>query len=125
LLRVAWRAPWPNTDERVIGLVERILEQLGHGPFLYRYPATTDDGLPPGEGAFLPCSFWAVQALAAMGRWDEAHARMEPLCAFGRPLGLLPEEADPNVGDYLGNLPQALSHLSLINAARVLANGPR
>ena len=124
LVQVAWRNPWPG-DRRVVDLtIDRMIGRLGHGPFLYRYPVGTDDGFPPGEGAFLACSFWTVEALAQQGRWDEAHERMEALCAFSRPLGLLPEQADPVSGDFLGNLPQAFSHLTLIQAALALARGP-
>jgi GH15 family glucan-1,4-alpha-glucosidase len=125
LLAVAWKGPWPASERTVVKTVERVLAQLSDGPFVYRYPAAADDGLPAGEGAFVPCSFWAVRALAALGRWDEAHSRMEQLVAFAGPLGLLPEEADPLSGDFLGNLPQAWSHLSLVNAALALTAGPR
>ena len=125
LLRVAWQGPWPADHPSVVTTVDRILDQLSTGAFVHRYAPQVDDGLPPGEGAFLACSFWAVRALAVLGRWEEAHERMEALCGFSRPLGLLPEEADPLTGDFLGNLPQALSHLSLIQAALALERGPR
>lgn len=125
LLRLAWRGPWPPDHRNVVGTVDRVLRQLSSGPHVYRYPSSTEDGLPPGEGASVACGFWAVRALAAVGRWDEAHERMEALVGFAGPLGLLPEQADPLTGDFLGNLPQALSHLSLIQAARALAAGPR
>jgi GH15 family glucan-1,4-alpha-glucosidase len=124
LVQLAWRNPWPG-DDRVVDLtLDRTLEALGEGPFLYRYPVGTQDGFPSGEGAFLACSFWAVEALARRGRWDEAHERMEALCGFSQPLGLLPEQADPQTGEFLGNLPQALSHLTLIQAALALEEGP-
>jgi GH15 family glucan-1,4-alpha-glucosidase len=125
LLRVAWQGPWPADHPSVVNTVDRVLDQLSSGPFVHRYAPQVDDGLPPGEGAFLACSFWAVRALAALGRWDEAHERMEALCGFGRPLGLLPEEADPQTLEFLGNMPQALSHLSLIHAALALERIPR
>ena len=70
-------------------------------------------------------SFWAVEALAAMGRWDDAHARMDELCGLAPALGLLAEEVDPATRSLLGNYPQTLTHLSLITAALALANGPR
>ena len=105
--------------------VDRVVDSLGTGPFVHRYGADFPDGLPPGEGAFVACSFWAVEALARLGRWDEAHDRMEVLCAFAGPLGLLPEQVDPPTGEGLGNLPQALSHLALVRAALALAEGPR
>ena len=124
LVQVAWRNPWPG-DDRVVDLtIDRMIRDLGTGPFLHRYPVGTNDGFPAGEGAFLACSFWTVEALAQRGRWEEAHERMEALCAFSRPLGLLPEQADPVTGEFLGNLPQAFSHLTLIQAALALERGP-
>lgn len=125
ILRMAWSGPWP-ADHRVVTLaVDRILRNLSAGAHVYRYPADYGDGLPGREGAFTPCSFWAVRALAALGRWEEAHTRMETLCAVGRPLGLLSEQVDPTSGRMLGNLPQALSHLALVQAALSLEAGPR
>ena len=124
LVQVAWRNPWPGDPRVVDGTIDRMIDRLGEGPFLRRYPVGTHDGFPAGEGAFLACSFWTVEALAHQGRWEEAHERMEALCAFSRPLGLLPEQADPHTGEFLGNLPQALSHLTLIQAALALARGP-
>ena len=123
LVQLAWRNPWPGDRRVVEQTVERTLAELGVGPFVRRYSGL-DDGLPPGEGTFLACSFWAVEALAQLGRWDEAHERMEALCAFSGPLQLLPEQADPATGDFLGNLPQAFSHLTFIQAALALARGP-
>ncbi len=124
LVQVAWRNPWPGNDRVVNATIDRVIDKLGDGPFIHRYSADSADGLPPGEGAFLACSFWTVEALADQGRWEEAHERMEALCAFSGPLGLLPEEADPRTGDFLGNLPQAFSHLTLIQAALALNRGP-
>ncbi|MDQ3107453.1 MAG: glycoside hydrolase family 15 protein [Actinomycetota bacterium] len=124
LVQVAWRNPWPGDDRVVDQTLDRMIRDLGEGPFLYRYPFGTNDGFPAGEGGFLACSFWTVEALAQRGRWEEAHERMEALCAFSRPLGLLPEQADPQTGDFLGNLPQAFSHLTLIQAALALGRGP-
>jgi GH15 family glucan-1,4-alpha-glucosidase len=123
LVQVAWRDPFgdPAIVHRTI---DRMIERLGVGPFLRRYDAAFDDGFAPERGGFLACSFWTVEALATVGRWDEAHERMEALCAHGRPLGLLPEEIDPSTGEFLGNLPQALSLLTLIQAALALARGP-
>ena len=124
LSQVAWRSPWPLDHRIVTKTIDRTLRHLSAGPFVYRYLPESNDGMPPGEGAFLACSFWAVEALARLGRWEEAHERMEALVAFAGPLGLLPEEADPVSGDFLGNLPQALSHLTLVQAALALADGP-
>ena len=124
LVQVAWRNPWPGDERMVDATIDRMIEELGAGPFLYRYRRELDDGFSEGEGAFLACSFWAVEALAQRGRWEEAHERMEALCAFSAPLGLMPEQADPATGEFLGNLPQAFSHLTFIQAALALARGP-
>jgi GH15 family glucan-1,4-alpha-glucosidase len=124
LLPVVWRNPWPDEPWRAARTVDRVLRRLGDGPFVHRYSADVSDGLPPGEGAFLACSFWAVEALARLGRWDEAHERMESLIAVGGPLGLLAEEVDPTSRELLGNYPQAFSHLALVQAAIALADGP-
>jgi GH15 family glucan-1,4-alpha-glucosidase len=72
------------------------------------------------EGAFLPCSFWLVQALALTGRVEEAAGLFEELLPFGRELGLFAEEADPVTGELLGNYPQALTHAALVQAALAL-----
>jgi GH15 family glucan-1,4-alpha-glucosidase len=86
------------------------------GPLLYRYQPG-QDGLPGTEGAFLPCSFWLVQALASTGRVDEAAQLFADLLELANPLGLLPEEINPKNRGYLGNYPQALTHAALIQAA--------
>ena len=125
LLSVAWRNPWPHEPWRASRTVDRVLRRLGDGPWVNRYDSSFDDGVPPGEGAFLPASFWAVTALASLERWDEAHERMERLCAVSAPLGLLPEQVDPTTGAWLGNHPQAFSHLALVRAALTLQRGPR
>ncbi len=107
-------------SERVISTVDAIRKELSAGgPLLYRYPPG-QDGLPGGEGAFLPCSFWLVQALALTGRRDEAVDLFTELLRYVNPLGLLPEEIDPTSGAYLGNYPQALSHAALVQAALAL-----
>ena len=100
-----------------IGAVRR--ELAAGGPLLYRYPPG-GDGLPGQEGAFLPCSFWLVQALAKTGRVDEAAALFEELLTLGGGLGLFAEEADPSTGTFLGNYPQALTHAALVQAALAL-----
>jgi GH15 family glucan-1,4-alpha-glucosidase len=86
------------------------------GPLLYRYPPG-QDGLPGTEGAFLPCSFWLVQALASTGQVDQAAQLLADLLELVNPLGLLPEEIDPRTCGYLGNYPQALTHAALVQAA--------
>jgi GH15 family glucan-1,4-alpha-glucosidase len=109
------------SDPRVVGTVDAIRARLAAGgPLLYRYPPGTD-GLEGGEGAFLPCSFWLVQALARTGRRDEAEALFDDLLPLGGALGLYGEEMDPASGEHLGNYPQALTHAALVQAALALA----
>ena len=90
----------------------------------YRTHDSTVDGLPPGEGAFLPCSFWLADVYVQMGRHEEASRLFERLLALRNDLGLLSEEYDPGSGRLLGNFPQAFSHLSLINTAYNLTGRP-
>jgi GH15 family glucan-1,4-alpha-glucosidase len=107
---------------RLVGTVDAIRRQLSAGgPLLYRYPPGTD-GLAGGEGAFLPCSFWLVQALARTGRRDEAEALLDELLPLGGPLGLYGEQIDPATGAHLGNYPQALTHAALVQAALSLTS---
>ncbi|MGH9055453.1 MAG: glycoside hydrolase family 15 protein, partial [Acidimicrobiales bacterium] len=98
--------------------VEAIRKELTHGPFVYRYSG--EDGLAGQEGAFLTCSFWLVEALALHGLHTEAAGLMAELVGVANDVGLFAEEVDPASGEFLGNLPQALTHLSLINAALTL-----
>ncbi|MDQ0822537.1 GH15 family glucan-1,4-alpha-glucosidase [Arthrobacter sp. V4I6] len=107
-------------SERVKGTVDVIREELSAGfPLLYRYPPGKD-GLPGVEGAFLPCSFWLVQALAHTGRHSEASELFEALLDKANQLGLYSEEIDPATGALLGNFPQALTHAALVQAALAL-----
>jgi len=100
-------------DSRLHSTVEAIERELSAGgPLLYRYSGQHDR-----EGAFLACSFWLVEALARMGRLSQAHSTMDELVALSNDVGLFAEELDPASGEMLGNFPQALTHLSLINAA--------
>ena len=106
---------------RVRDTIDAIASRLGAGgPLIYRYPPGTD-GLPGTEGAFLPCSFWLVQALAMTGRADDANELFGELCVLASPLGLYAEEMDPTTNRHLGNYPQALTHAALVQAALSLA----
>jgi GH15 family glucan-1,4-alpha-glucosidase len=110
----------PPGSPRVRGTVEAIQRELSaSGPLLYRYPPG-QDGLPGTEGAFLPCSFWLVQALANIGRQAEAAELFAELLALASPLGLYAEEMDPHSRLQLGNYPQALTHAALLQAALAL-----
>jgi GH15 family glucan-1,4-alpha-glucosidase len=110
------------TDPRMRGTVEYIQRRLTRdGGFLDRYPATPHvDGLPPGEGAFLLCTFWLADNLALQGRYAEARAIFERLLDLCNDVGLLSEQYDPGARRFLGNFPQAFSHVGLINTARNL-----
>ena len=109
----------PAADERVAGTIDAIQRTLMRDGLVLRYLTQEDgvDGLPPGEGVFLPCSFWLVDCLELLGRHDEAHALFERLVGLTNDLGLISEEYDPAAGRLLGNFPQAFTHLTLINSA--------
>ncbi len=112
-LRRVIRADHP----KMVSTTRAIAERLGAGDgLLYRYlPEESPDGLPGHEGAFLLCSFWMADNLAYQGRVDEAHELFESLCSRANHVGLLPEQIDPSDGSFLGNFPQAFSHIGLIS----------
>jgi GH15 family glucan-1,4-alpha-glucosidase len=109
----------PASDPRVRGTIEAIERGLVEHGFVLRYRTQTSgvDGLPPGEGVFLPCSFWLVDCLELLDRHEEAQALFERLASLTNDLGLISEEYDPLAGRMLGNFPQAFTHLALVNSA--------
>jgi GH15 family glucan-1,4-alpha-glucosidase len=112
----------PRTDPRIVGTIEAVRKELSHEGLLLRYhPQKSGDGLPGGEGVFLACSFWLVDALCGIGRIDEATDLFERLLELRNDVGLLSEEYDPVAGRHLGNTPQAFSLVGLINSARQLS----
>jgi len=112
----------PADDPRVTATVEAIQRELTEDGLVQRYrPERTDDGLPGGEGVFLLCSFWMVDALCLMGRRGEAEALYQRLVALRNDVGLLAEEWDPVAGRMLGNFPQAFSHTGLVESAMLLS----
>jgi GH15 family glucan-1,4-alpha-glucosidase len=116
----------PPTDGRVKGTIEAIERELVTEGFVLRYRTDAEsqvDGLPPGEGVFLPCTFWLADAYAQMGRHEDARRLFERLLALRNDVGLLPEEYDPHGRRFLGNFPQAFSHVALVNTAYNLNAG--
>jgi GH15 family glucan-1,4-alpha-glucosidase len=112
----------PPEDARVCGTIAAIERELIVEGLVMRYSTDTGvDALPAGEGAFLPCSFWLADAYALTGRRPEAEALFERLLALRNDVGLLAEEYDPRSRRMLGNFPQALTHMALVNTARLLS----
>jgi GH15 family glucan-1,4-alpha-glucosidase len=117
----------PVDDDRIAGTVAAIERELVRDGLVERYRADDEnvevDGLPPGEGTFLPCSFWLAQVYALQGRLQEAEALFERLLGLRNDLGLLSEEYDVAAGRLVGNFPQAFTHLALVDAALTLDEG--
>jgi GH15 family glucan-1,4-alpha-glucosidase len=117
VLRMARMNAVDPTSDRFGSTIDRIrIELAGGGPLLYRY-----SGQRPEEGAFVACSFWLAEALARAGRLDEAREQLDSMVALANDVGLFAEEIDPRTHDFLGNFPQGLSHLALVNAAAAIA----
>jgi GH15 family glucan-1,4-alpha-glucosidase len=118
----------PATDPRVVGTTEAIRRELLRDGFVERYRADVEnvevDGMPPGEGVFLPCSFWLAHVLALQGRHDEARELFERLLSLRNDLGLISEEYDPERKRLVGNFPQAFTHLTLVDTALTLGGSP-
>ena len=108
----------PAEDERVAETIDAIQRTLMRDDLVLRYLTHEEgvDGLPPGEGVFLPCSFWLVDCLELLGRHDEAHALFGRLLSLANDVGLIAEEYDPGAKRLLGNFPQAFTHLTLVNS---------
>jgi GH15 family glucan-1,4-alpha-glucosidase len=117
----------PPTDARVAGTVQAIERELMDDGFVLRYSTAegNPDGLPPGEGAFLPCTFWLADAYHQIGRTADARHLFERLLAIRNDVGLLSEEYDPGSGRLVGNFPQAFSHVALVNTASNLTPAVR
>ena len=115
----------PYDDPRVVGTVDAVRKELSKDGLLLRYRPEHEgvDGLPGGEGAFLACTFWLVEALQAIGRRTEAVTLFERLLSLRNDVGMMSEEYDPAAGRQLGNTPQAFTLVGLVNAARSLAGG--
>ena len=118
LLAVGLLGFLPHDDPRVVGTVAAVEKYLLQDGLVLRYRTQqTKDGLPPGEGAFLACSFWLVDNWVLQGRMDDAEKMYRHLLSLRNDLGLLSEEYDPNLKRMLGNFPQAFSHMSMVFTA--------
>lgn len=127
LLALPLRRVLPADHPRMIPTPQAITARLGAGGgLLYRYlPQDSSDGIQEPEGAFLLCSFWLVDNLAGQGRVGEASELFEQMCSYASPLGLFAEQIDPADRYFLGNFPQALSHVGLLSSAVVLGRTQR
>src|SRR6266566_5149235 len=122
-LAVAMYEMLPPTDPRVVSTVKVLQEKLSNKGFLYRYVPDQSEFHQP-EGVFIICTLWLVNVLAQMGRREEAEALFSRVTESANDLGLFAEEFDPETNELLGNFPQALTHLSVINAALNLEGRP-
>lgn len=124
LLLIAGSGFLADDDPRVLGTVDAVQRELSSGPLVSRYSTDEDvDGLAGSEGAFLICSFWLVNALASVGREEEARRNLDVLLDLQNDVGLLSEEYDPVEKRLLGNFPQALSHIGLVASILTLYEG--
>ena len=123
LLALPLRGVLQADHPRMVGTATAIAERLSAGDgLLYRYlHHDSPDGIAGDEGAFVLCSFWLVDNLAMQGRLDEAEHLYASLCARASPLGLLSEQIDPSTGEFIGNFPQAFSHIGVIASGVTLA----
>jgi GH15 family glucan-1,4-alpha-glucosidase len=103
--------------------VHAVRRELARGPLVHRYAGA--DGVPGEDGAFVACSFWLAEALARQGRVDEGATLLEEMLRLANDVGLYAEEIDRTSGEFLGNFPQGLSHLALINAAFAIEEAER
>ena len=118
LLQIALTGFLPVEDERFLRTLEQIEQRLLKNGLLLRYDTDTcSDGLTPGEGTFLVCSFWLADVYVLLGRQEEAQALYEKLTGLCNDVGLLAEQYDPAGQRMLGNFPQAFSHVGIINTA--------
>jgi len=116
----------PAGDPRVQGTIAAVEHDLFRNGFVLRYRTESNvDGLPPGEGAFLACTFWLVDAYVLAGRHDEAKKLFEQMIQLCNDVGLLSEEYDPAAKRLVGNFPQAFSHVALVSAAMTLWKGQK
>ncbi|MEU7033575.1 glycoside hydrolase family 15 protein [Streptomyces sp. NPDC046237] len=127
LLALPLRRVLPADHPRMVATCQAVAERLAAGGgLLYRYlPEESPDGVGGPEGAFVLCGFWHVDNLVGQGRLAEAAELFERLCSYANPSGLLPEQIDPGTGAFLGNVPQALSHVGLISSAVLLGRADR
>jgi GH15 family glucan-1,4-alpha-glucosidase len=125
LLQIPMTGFLPADDPRMVGTVAAIERELLHDGFVLRYRSDlTDDGLPAGEGVFLPCSFWLVDNYVMQGRTQEARRLYDRLAGLANDVGLYAEEYDPASGRMLGNMPQAFTHMAAVRAAQLVTGAP-